>query len=294
MLRWESMGAPQFDACSIHTVCMSPRMEYRPINASPDACIPQWLLKMLHDQHGSLRGPCPRCLSADGLQAPWSSTAVNFVNWTFSNAQIWLQKAASEACVNRCSIVLLPFRHHIRYMWHTLHHAHSVCTFTSHPPRDARGGTLQQAAASTGVLPELRHRSCTESIRINSEGLGRCACATKMRPSSVFKSAQTERAMSSSRRLPAQNRALLRCRVAPQRCVPHRWRPRRCSSWCAHHKALCSYRPRFVARGSQEHCVEESLIVSFTSEKSLVRNEASQSIPLRVLTAGTQLADRLS
>ena len=172
MLRWESMGAPQFDACSIHTVCMSPRMEYRPINASPDACIPQWLLKMLHDQHGSLRGPCPSCLSADGLQAPWSSTAVNFVNWTFSNAQIWLQKAASEACVNRCSIVLLPFRHHIRYMWHTLHHAHSVCTFTSHPPRDARGGALQQAAASTGVLPEPRHRSCTESIRINSEGLG--------------------------------------------------------------------------------------------------------------------------
>jgi hypothetical protein len=35
-------------------------------------------------------------------------------------------------------------------------------------------------------------------------------------------------------------------------------------------------------------------MVSFTSEESLVRNEASQGIPLRMLTAGTQLAGRLN
>jgi len=84
-------------------------------------------MQLLYEEHGVLHGPCPSCPGTDGLQADWSPDRMNFVNPPFSSAKQWLQKAADETLNSVVSIVLVPFRLHTRYMWHTLQYAASLC-----------------------------------------------------------------------------------------------------------------------------------------------------------------------
>ena len=111
--------------------CMSPPLQYKLSNTCQHARTPQWLLRMLHNQHGTLYDPCPHSPSPDGLYTPWSSSKVNFVNPPFGDAKEWLHKAAEEAGKHKHSIVLVPFRAHTKYMSvHALQHAVSVCVLS--------------------------------------------------------------------------------------------------------------------------------------------------------------------
>lgn len=80
-------------------------LSYKLTNMCQNARTPSWLLQLLRDDNGELHDPCPSSPDADGLQALWSSTAVNFVNPPFSNADQWLKKAREEAHNDRWSIV---------------------------------------------------------------------------------------------------------------------------------------------------------------------------------------------
>ena len=111
--------------------CIGPPLQYKLSNTRQHARTPQWLLRMLHNQHGTLYDPCPHSPSSDGLYTPWSSSKVNFVNPPFGDAKEWLHKAAEEAGKHKHSIVLVPFRAHTKYMSvHTLQHAVSVCVLS--------------------------------------------------------------------------------------------------------------------------------------------------------------------
>jgi len=119
---------------------MGPPVAYKLTSACQDACTPQWLMQLLYEEHGVLHGPCPSCPGTDGLQADWSPDRMNFVNPPFSSAKQWLQKAADETLNSVVSIVLVPFRLHTRYMWHTLQYAASFCIISSNEV----AGTAQQ------------------------------------------------------------------------------------------------------------------------------------------------------
>jgi hypothetical protein len=111
--------------------CMDPPLQYKLSNTCQHARTPQWLLRMLHNQHGTLYDPCPHSPSSDGLCTPWSSSKVNFVNPPFADAKHWLLKAAEEARKHKHCIVLVPFRPHTQYMSvHAVQHAVSVCVLS--------------------------------------------------------------------------------------------------------------------------------------------------------------------
>jgi len=108
--------------------CMGPPLQYKLSSTCQHARTPQWLLRMLHNQHGTLYDPCPHSPSSDGLYTPWSSSKAHFVNPPFGDAKDWLHKAAEEAGNHKHSIVLVPFRAHTKYISvHALRHAMSVC-----------------------------------------------------------------------------------------------------------------------------------------------------------------------